>query len=127
VICSNLFLWNVLIEMVYPISKVNEFESFIESGTKYFLNNSNLLLGMYIWCLLRVLYCDLVSCFCGKSLLVVWYVSIANFKHCSYFLNIASTFQSLPIRFWINRGFLLPLSNSIFRIRFYQISCNSKV
>jgi hypothetical protein len=46
VICGNMFLRNALIEMASLVSKANKFQSFIESGTNDFLNNSNLLLGM---------------------------------------------------------------------------------
>jgi hypothetical protein len=35
---------NALTEMASLVSKANKFQSFIESGTKDFLNNSNLLL-----------------------------------------------------------------------------------
>jgi hypothetical protein len=46
VIFGNMFLRNALIEMASLVSKANKFQSFIESGAKDFLNNSNLLLGM---------------------------------------------------------------------------------
>jgi hypothetical protein len=41
-----MYLQNALIELASLVSKSNKFQGFTGSGTKDFLNNSNLLLGM---------------------------------------------------------------------------------